>query len=365
VRLALQPAADGAFVPALAMLIREPALWRDLPVRGDILDASTRDLSGLEALRLIRGQPPMGRLTGLTFDGADEGTAAFTLPVAAWFEWSHGSVPGGVLALAADAALGWALQSLLPPHTQYTTAEMSMTYLRPARVGSMVTAHGRALHAGSTLGLSAGETIDGDGRLVAYSTSRMRIFGESAASVPSRGGTAAPPARSSAPHDSDDGPDPYLRPVSGERIDESDFRERSGVEIIHAQIRGDLPLPPMHHLLGITPTDATLGAATCAMPVTGWLATPFGWPQGGFIVLLADLALALATQTTLAKGEGMASVDIKVNFLRPVAGDGSLLEARAKVVHRGRSLTVGTAEILGADGRPVALATGSAAIFEA
>jgi uncharacterized protein (TIGR00369 family) len=345
------------------MLIREPALWRDVPVRGDILDASTRDLSGLEALRLLRGQPPMGRLTGVTFEGADEGTAAFSMPVSAWFEWSHGGVPGGVLALAADAALGCALQSLLPPHTQYTTAEMSLTYLRPSRIGSVVTAHGRALHAGTTLGLSAGEVIDGDGRLIAYATSRMRIFGEAAANVPARGGTAAPPARATAQQSSDEGLDPYLRPVSGDRIDEVEFRRRSGVEIIHAQIRGDLPLPPMHHLLGITPTEATLGAATLAMPVTGWLATPFGWPQGGFIVLLADLALALATQTTLAKGEGMASVDIKVNFLRPVAADGSLLEARAKVVHRGRSLSVGTAEILGADGRPVALATGSAALL--
>jgi uncharacterized protein (TIGR00369 family) len=345
------------------MLIREPALWRDVPVRGDILDASSRDLTGLEALRLVREQPPMGRLTGVRFEGADEGTAAFSLPVSGWFEWSHGSVPGGVLALAADAALGCALQSLLPAHTQYTTAEMSMTYLRPARIGSVVMAHGRALHAGATLGLSAGEVIDGEGRLVAYCTSRMRIFGEAATSAPTRGGTAAPPERASGPDGSDEGLDPYLRPVSGERIDEAVFRERSGVEIIHAQIRGDLPLPPMHHLLGITPTEATLGAATCAMPLSGWLATPFGWPQGGFIVLLADLALALATQTTLAKGEGMASVDIKVNFLRPVAGDGSVLEGRAKVVHRGRSLTVGTAEILGADGRPVALATGSAALL--
>ena len=139
----------------------------------------------------------------------------------------------------------------------------------------------------------------------------------------------------------EEGPDPYLRPVSGERIDESEFLKRSGVEILHAQIRGELPLPPLHHLLGIVPTEATLGAASCSMPVSGWLATPFGWPQGGFIVLLADLALALATQTTLAAGEGMASVDIKVNFLRPVAGDGSRLEARAKVVHRGRSLDRG------------------------
>ncbi len=344
------------------MLIREPALWRDIPVRGEILDASARELSGLEALRVVRAQPPMGRLTGLTFDGADPGTAAFSLPVSAWFEWSHGGVPGGVLALAADAALGCALQSLLPAHAQYTTAEMSMTYVRPARIGSMIAAQGRALHNGRTMGLSACEVVD-DGKLVAYSTSRMRIFSDAAGSVPSRGGTAAPPLRPAGQRDPDDGPDPYLRPVSGTRIDHAEFSARSGVEIIHAQIRGDLPLPPIHHLLGIAPTDATLGAATCAMPLSGWLATPFGWPQGGFIVLLADLALALATQTTLAKGEGMATVDVKVNFLRPVAGDGSTLEARAKVVHRGRSLAVSTAEIIGADGRPVALATGSAALL--
>ena len=145
----------------------------------------------------------MGRLTGVRFEGADEGTAAFSLPVSRWFEWSHGSVPGGVLALAADAALGCALQSLLPSHTQYTTAEMSMTYLRPARIGSVVTAHGRALHAGATLGLSAGEVIDGKGRLVGYYTSRLRIFGETAAGAPTRGGTAAPPARASGTNGAD------------------------------------------------------------------------------------------------------------------------------------------------------------------
>jgi len=102
------------------MLIREPALWRDVPVRGEILDPSARELNGLEALRLVRAQPPMGRLTGLTFDGADEGTAAFSLPMSPWFEWSNGGVPGGVLALAADAALGCAVQSLLTAQTRST-----------------------------------------------------------------------------------------------------------------------------------------------------------------------------------------------------------------------------------------------------
>ena len=86
-------------------------------------------------------------LTGLSSPSTarTRGRAAFSMPISRWFEWSHGAVLGGVIALAADAALGCALQSLQPSHTQYTTAEMSMTYLRPARVGSVVTAaNGRA-----------------------------------------------------------------------------------------------------------------------------------------------------------------------------------------------------------------------------
>lgn len=345
------------------MLIQEPALWRDVPVRGEVLDASTRGLSGLESLRQIRAQPPMGRLTGVTFEGADEGTAAFSMPVSEWLQWSSAGVPGGVLALPADAALGCALQSLMPPHTQYTTAEMSMTYVRPARIGSTVTARGRSLYAGRTMGLSECRVIDDAGRLVAHATSRMRIFGDPTAGAPTQGGTAAPPGLVLPEPSPDDGPDPYLRPVVDDRVDPAALRSRPGIDVIRAQIRGDLPLPPMHHLMGLVPTDASEGAAACAMPLSGWLATPFGWPQGGFIVVLADLALALAVQTTLPPGERMASVDIKVNFLRPVAGDGSFIEARAKVVHRGRSLAVSTAEVVAADGRTVALATGSAQLL--
>jgi uncharacterized protein (TIGR00369 family) len=237
--------------------------------------------------------------------------------------------------------------------------------LRPAaRVGSVIAVHARVAYAGRTTGLSVGEVVDAEGKLIAYTTSRMRLFGE-ATGAPSIGGTAAPPSDSKPATTREDGPDPYLRPIAGRTIDPAEFRARTGLEIVQAQIRGDLPLPPMHHLLGIGPTEATDGAVVVALPLSGWLATPFGCPQGGFMVLLADLAMALAAQTTLGKGERMASVDIKVNFLRPVAGDGSVIEARARVAHRGRSLAVCTAEIVDAGGRPIALATGSAAMLGA
>ncbi|HSP64637.1 MAG TPA: PaaI family thioesterase, partial [Candidatus Deferrimicrobium sp.] len=54
---------------------------------------------------------------------------------------------------------------------------------------------------------------------------------------------------------------------------------------------------------------------------------------------------------------------LQVNYLRPVAPDGSLLHARATVAHRGRSLAVATAEIVDESGRRVAMATGSAQVL--
>jgi uncharacterized protein (TIGR00369 family) len=99
------------------------------------------------------------------------------------------------------------------------------------------------------------------------------------------------------------------------------------------------------------------------MPLTGWLNTPWGWPQGGFIAALADSALSMAVQTTVPAGTAFATIDLKVNFLRPPAAEGSPLHAHASVLHRGRSLAVATASITNASGRLVALATGSAQLL--
>jgi hypothetical protein len=55
-------------------------------------------------------------------------------------------------------------------------------------------------------------------------------------------------------------------------------------------------------------------------------------------------------------------VDLKVYFLRPVPPDGRDLVARGTVIHRGRSIAIGTSDVFNADGKKVAVATGSAVI---
>jgi uncharacterized protein (TIGR00369 family) len=62
-------------------------------------------------------------------------------------------------------------------------------------------------------------------------------------------------------------------------------------------------------------------------------------------------------------GTAIAPVDLKVNYLRPLAADGRLARAHGRVVHSGRRIAVAAAEVSDADGRPIAVATGSAMVL--
>jgi uncharacterized protein (TIGR00369 family) len=84
---------------------------------------------------------------------------------------------------------------------------------------------------------------------------------------------------------------------------------------------------------------------------------------GGAIAMLAGTAIDGAVQTTLPAGTAFGPVDLKVCFLPPVSPDGRDLVARGTVIHRGRSVAIGTSEVFDANGRKVAVATGSSVIL--
>ena len=75
--------------------------------------------------------------------------------------------------------------------------------------------------------------------------------------------------------------------------------------------------------------------------------------------MLAEASLASAVFSTADAGMATAPLDLKVNFLRPVFPDRRDLTAKSRIVHRGRTLAVAETELTNADGKTVALATGS------
>jgi uncharacterized protein (TIGR00369 family) len=134
----------------------------------------------------------------------------------------------------------------------------------------------------------------------------------------------------------------------------------TGLEVLRALTNHELPAPPIQQLTGLRATEASERQATFAMPASEWLCAPIpGRVQGGAVALLAEAGLSGAIQTTVPVRTALAPIDLKVNYLRPLAADGRLAIATGRVLHSGRRVAVATAEVIDADGRPVAVATGS------
>ena len=309
-------------------------IWEE-PVRGTFGDPSSLRLTGVERMRAtVRGEsspPPIYHLTGLIPTEAGYGSSTFAMPVTPWLQTTvPGLITGGILAFLADGPLGTAIMTVLPP------------------LGYMT------IHAGRSVALSEVSIEDSSGRHLAHGTSRGFLLTAPGAPEldPQNGGLPIYET-----------PDPHLRrPVAGAPIPLETWRRITGLEALRGCIAQEFA-PPVYHLTGLRPTEAAEGECTFVLPASQWLCSPSPVLYGGAIALLADAALSGAVLTTVPVGASFAPLDLKVNYLRPVTPDGSLMTARAKLVHRGRSMAVATAELFNEDGKKIALASSSSMLL--
>jgi uncharacterized protein (TIGR00369 family) len=115
------------------------------------------------------------------------------------------------------------------------------------------------------------------------------------------------------------------------------------------RIRKALGSVPYAHLLGIELEDIGEGVATLGLDVRKDLMQNHGVVHGGAIASLIDTAMAFAIITLLAPREKVTTVDLTVNYLRPLTE--GRITAKARVVRAGRRLFVVSADVFREDGR--------------
>ncbi|MDQ6746794.1 MAG: PaaI family thioesterase, partial [Candidatus Dormibacteraeota bacterium] len=224
---------------------------------------------GLDMMRTFQEgfslPPPVHYLYGLSPTHAGPGSSTFTMPASPWLLPPQGIISGATLALLVDGPLGSAVQTGLAAATPYTTAELSMTFVRPVLAdGRPLTGTARLLHAGRSVGISEVAVTTAGGELVAVGSTRCAIM----APIDVPPGVAeeleANPPRQVEP--AWGSPHPYLRPVAGEVLGQATWDRFSGLEILQRLVAGDLPAPPISRLLGIFPENAAEGESTWTMP---------------------------------------------------------------------------------------------------
>lgn len=138
----------------------------------------------------------------------------------------------------------------------------------------------------------------------------------------------------------------------------------SGLELLRAMARGELPEPPIMATMGFEGLEADEGRVSLSMPVREFHYNPLGTVHGGVLATLLDTGTGCAVHSVLPAGVGYTSLDLHTRFLRPATLDSGVLRCTGTMLSRTRRSAVAEARLEDASGRLIAHATSSCMIFD-
>ena len=121
---------------------------------------------------------------------------------------------------------------------------------------------------------------------------------------------------------------------------ETAVHDRPVLEHLRAVVRGEQPLARVAELVGFQLTEVEEGRALVTLQVGPQHANPMGTLHGGILCDIADAAMGLAFASGLGEGETFTTLELKINYLKPIWT--AKLRAEGRVLKRGR--TVGLVE---------------------
>ncbi|MGH7427255.1 MAG: PaaI family thioesterase [Candidatus Methylomirabilaceae bacterium] len=127
------------------------------------------------------------------------------------------------------------------------------------------------------------------------------------------------------------------------------------LDLMRKALRGEIPPPPVATLIGFALTSIEPGKAVIELEATDRHANPMGTLHGGVLCDIADAAMGTAYASTLEEGETYTTLELKINFLRPIWN--ARLRAVGSVVKRGKTIGLVECDVLDDDQQLVARAT--------
>ncbi len=149
------------------------------------------------------------------------------------------------------------------------------------------------------------------------------------------------------------------------RASRRDAAAVSGLDYLLALKEGRAPPAPAARLLGYRVREVERGRAVFEMEPAECHYNPFATVHGGIMATLLDSAMTAAVLSTLAVGVACATLEMKVNFLRPVRAESGPLRCEAAVIHLGSHIATAEGRILDGRGKLCAHAVATCSVFPA
>jgi uncharacterized protein (TIGR00369 family) len=140
-------------------------------------------------------------------------------------------------------------------------------------------------------------------------------------------------------------------------------RKLSGMQYLEAMKAGTLPAPPITRLVGFTFGTLEDGRVVFEFTPGEEHANPMAGTHGGVLSTVLDSAMGCAIATKLAAGQAYTTLELKVNFVRPVTHETGKLFAEGRIIHLGSKTATAEGYLRDAEGKLFSHATTTCLIF--
>ena len=137
----------------------------------------------------------------------------------------------------------------------------------------------------------------------------------------------------------------------------------SGLDSLTAVKDGGISPPPIARLVGYQIVDVQAGSAVFKIKPGEFHYNPFSTVHGGMLSTLLDTAMSAAVLSTLPVGKSCFTLEMKINFVRPVTEASGLIICRAEMIHAGSRMATASGKVFDAKDRLVAHGTGTWSLF--
>ncbi len=152
--------------------------------------------------------------------------------------------------------------------------------------------------------------------------------------------------------------------IQAERIPlEARLKHMDGLTFMRAIRDRELPPPPIATLMKFDVVEIEEGRAVFAATPDGRVYNPLGTVHGGYVCTLLDSCMGCAVHSTLKAGQGYTSVELKVNFVRPLSEATGEVRAEGRVLSAGRQIATAEGRLVDGRGRLLAHGTTTCLVF--
>ena len=143
-----------------------------------------------------------------------------------------------------------------------------------------------------------------------------------------------------------------------------DVANTSGLDYLRAIKNDKIAPPPVAMLIGYKISYVENGYVVYEFDPKEYHYNPFSSVHGGIISTLLDTAMTASVLSTLTKGTNCSTVEIKVNFVRPVTSECGTLKCEAQPLHIGKNIATVEGKLKDKNGKLYAHGVSTCSIFK-